>query len=123
MRIMVLDPDGKALPGVNIFASASDTKSVSNHDYTTNAEGKATVELPQKIDLLRIWGMKNGYVGLFAQWWRDHQPDGHLIPVGTPCSGQHRAGALPQALRDAATFVGHLQSFCKHSHSRLRQFS
>jgi hypothetical protein len=80
MRIAVLDPDGKGLPGVNIFASASDTKSVNHHDYTTNAEGNATVELPQKVDLLRLWATKDGYVGLFAQWWRDRQPDGHLIP-------------------------------------------
>jgi len=80
MQITVLDPDGKALPGVNVFASASDTKSVRKHDYTTNAEGKAMVELPQTVDLLRLWATKSGYVGLFAQWWRDHQPDGHLIP-------------------------------------------
>jgi Carboxypeptidase regulatory-like domain len=81
MRVQVLDLDGNPLKGVNIHASVWTKEPFkANRDYTTDAEGKTTVELPQKIDILRLWATKESHVGLFAQWWPEMQPDGHLIP-------------------------------------------
>src|SRR5437016_14636731 len=75
MRIQVLDPDDKALPGVLIHSGVWTKEPFKvNRDYTTDAEGKTIVELPNKIDILRLWATKDGYVGLFAQWWPGMQP-------------------------------------------------
>src|SRR3954465_6430628 len=81
MRVTVLDADENPMAGVHIHSGVWTKEPFkANRDYTTDAEGKATVELPQKIDILRLWATKDGFVGLFAQWWPGMQPDGHLIP-------------------------------------------
>lgn len=81
MRVTVLDMDNQPLAGVSIHASVWTKEPFkANRDYTTDANGRATVELPQTIDILRLWATKAGHVGLFAQWWPDMQPDGHLVP-------------------------------------------
>ena len=81
MRVSVLDADEKPLAGVLIHAGVwTKDPFKANRDYKTDAEGRATVELPQSIDILRLWATKDGHVGLFAQWWPAMQPDGHLIP-------------------------------------------
>src|SRR5262245_35943717 len=81
MRVQVLDLDGRPLKDVGIHASVWTKEPFkANRDYATDAEGKTAVELPQKIDILRLWATKERYVGLFANWWPEMQPDGHLIP-------------------------------------------
>src|SRR5262245_40342972 len=81
MRITVLDPDDKPMPDVNIHVGLWTKEPFkANRDFKTAADGKTTIELPQKIDILRLWATKESYVGLFAQWWPEQQADGHLIP-------------------------------------------
>jgi hypothetical protein len=46
----------------------------------TDANGQVAVLVPDPPRLFRIWTQKEGYVPLFAQWWPEHQADGHKIP-------------------------------------------
>jgi hypothetical protein len=81
MRVQVSDLDGQPVAGVLIHAGIWTKEPFqANRDYTTDAEGKTTVDLPQQIDILRLWATKESHVGLFAQWWPGMQPDGHMIP-------------------------------------------
>jgi hypothetical protein len=109
MRVTVLDMDNKPLAGVLIHAGVWTKEPFkANRDYTTDAEGRATVELPQTIDIIRLWATKAGHIGLFAQWWPEMQPDGYLIPEeyvfgllrGTVIGGQVK-NAAGQPIRGA----------------------
>src|SRR6476469_6193771 len=81
MRITVLDSDEKPMADVNIHVGLWTKEPFkANRDFTTDDDGKTTLELPQKIEILRLWATKEGHVGLFAQWWPERQADGHLIP-------------------------------------------
>ena len=83
LRIQVLGPDGKPLAGANIFANVTTTEpKIINRDYVCSVDGQAEVELPDaKIQMLRLWARKSGYVAWYAHWWAEMQPDGHLIPA------------------------------------------
>ena len=68
--VVVLDPQGKPLPGANILASVwTEEKGFkANRDYETDANGTAQVELPKSFSLLRLWAGKKPYVRMFAGW-------------------------------------------------------
>lgn len=51
-----------------------------NRDYTTNAEGVATVQRPSRLRILRMWPYKSGYVPLFVNFAEGTHDDGKLIP-------------------------------------------
>ncbi len=72
MQFRVLDPDGKAFPGVKV--------TVKRKDYATDTNGIAVINFPERLSLLRVWVRKQGYVPLFVQWWPKEQADGHIIP-------------------------------------------
>jgi bla regulator protein blaR1 len=71
LRIHVLGPDGKPLPGAKIFANIVTTdRKIVNQDYFSDVDGWATVELPEaRTDILKFWASKVGYVKWFASWW------------------------------------------------------
>ena len=60
MRVVVLDPQGKPLPGANIHSGiwTEEKGFKSNHDYKTDAAGAAQVELPKTFTILRLWASK-----------------------------------------------------------------
>lgn len=81
MQIRVVGPDGKHVQGTKIhMAIWAEEPAKTNRDYVCDAQGQTTVDLPQNIEILRIWARADGYVPLFAQWWSKIQADGHLIP-------------------------------------------
>jgi protocatechuate 3,4-dioxygenase beta subunit len=83
MCIRVVDPSGKAMPGAKIKASvwAMAPPKGSNRDYVCDARGEARVELPQSVDILRLWAHADGCVPLFAHWESDElQGDAGRIP-------------------------------------------
>jgi hypothetical protein len=70
MQITVLGPDDKPLSGAKIHASVWTKEPFqANRDYVCDAQGRATVELPKSMDILRLWASKDGHVSLFANWW------------------------------------------------------
>lgn len=84
MRLRVVGPDDKPLAGAKIFANVSDNDTgrtrIRNTHLVADAAGAATLELPAKLHLMRLWASRDGHVGMFAQWWPEHQVDGHLVP-------------------------------------------
>lgn len=81
MQIRVVGPDGKPVQGTKIHTAIwAEDPAKTNRDYVCDGQGQATVNLPQRIEILRIWARADGYVPLFAQWWSKTQADGHLIP-------------------------------------------
>jgi len=81
MQIRVVGPDGKPVQGTKIHTAIwAKEPAKTNRDYVCDAQGQATVDLPQEIEILRIWARADGYVPLFAHWWSKTQADGHLIP-------------------------------------------
>jgi len=71
MRIKVLGPEGKPLEKAKVEVSVW-TKDPFQHNrhYVCDAEGRVTVELPQTIDILRLWFKYPKHVPLFAHWER-----------------------------------------------------
>lgn len=82
MRVVVLDGDGKPLPGANvhsgIWTEEKDFKA--NHDYTTDADGAARVELPKSFYILRLWASKKPFVAMFANWEQAELAGGKGVP-------------------------------------------
>ncbi|MBI2826735.1 MAG: carboxypeptidase regulatory-like domain-containing protein [Planctomycetia bacterium] len=81
MRILVLGPDEKPMPGAKIHAAIwARDPAKGNRDYTCDADGRIEVELPRQVRILRLWVNVPAHVGLFAQWWPDQQPADGAIP-------------------------------------------
>jgi thiol-disulfide isomerase/thioredoxin/uncharacterized GH25 family protein len=83
MRVVVLDPQGKPLPGANVHSSIwTDEKDFkSNHDYTTDAAGVVQVELPKTYSIVRLWASKKPFVSLFAGWEQNELASGKALPA------------------------------------------
>ncbi len=83
LRVVVLDPQGKPLPGANIHAGIwTDEKPFkANRDYTTDAAGAAEVELPKSFYILRLWASKKPFVTMFANWEQNELASGQRVPA------------------------------------------
>src|SRR5438876_3731090 len=83
LRVVVLDPDGKPLPGASvhsgIWTEEKDFKA--NHDYTTDAAGAAAVELPKTYYILRLWARKKPFVAMWAGWEQAELAGGKGVPA------------------------------------------
>ncbi|MGQ0635376.1 MAG: carboxypeptidase regulatory-like domain-containing protein [Planctomycetaceae bacterium] len=76
MRINVLGPDGKPLPGAKIHVTSSTTElDVTNRDYLSNEQGEAEVEVHQSPRHVDLWVTKESHVGLTATWQSQQRPD------------------------------------------------
>jgi RNA polymerase sigma factor (sigma-70 family) len=83
LRVVVLDPQGKPLPGANVHASiwTNDEDFKANRDYQTNAAGAAEVELPKTFYILRLWVSKDPCVTLYAGWEQNELASGKAFPT------------------------------------------
>ncbi|QJW97022.1 sigma-70 family RNA polymerase sigma factor [Frigoriglobus tundricola] len=70
MRVVVLGPEGKPLPGANVLASiwTDEEDFKATRDIETDAAGVARVELPKTFTTLRLWAGKKPFVTLHASW-------------------------------------------------------
>lgn len=70
IRVFVLDPQGKPLPGATIHTGIwTEEKDFDRkRDYQTDATGVAEVALPKTFTILRLWASKKPFVGMFANW-------------------------------------------------------
>jgi peroxiredoxin/uncharacterized GH25 family protein len=82
MRIRVVDADGQPIPGAKIhegvWTKEKDFKH--NRDYVCDANGRAEIELPKTLYILRLWSRKDAYVPLFAHWEDRMSADQRVIP-------------------------------------------
>jgi protocatechuate 3,4-dioxygenase beta subunit len=87
-----------------------------NRNYTTNAEGVATVQRPSRLQILRMWPYKTGYVPLFVNFSEGTHSDGTLIPErydfrlarGTTLSGtvlDEKGRPIPGVVVDVSVIV------------------
>ena len=97
LRVVVLDSQGKPLPGANIKASIwSEEKSFkANRDYQTDPAGVAQVELPKTFYIVRLWASKQTLVTMFANWERNELtsnplPAEYTFRLGPPVSAGGR---------------------------------
>src|SRR5207245_2570585 len=83
LRVVVLGPDGKPLPGANVHSSiwTEEKDFKANHDYTTDAAGAAPVELPKTYYIVRLWASKKPFVGLRAAWEQAELAGGKGVPA------------------------------------------
>lgn len=83
LRVVVLDPQGKPLPGANIHMSVwTDEKDFkANHDVETDAAGVARFELPKSFTILRLWASKKPFVTMFANWEQAELSGGKGAPA------------------------------------------
>ena len=83
IRVRVLDPEGKPLPGASVYASIwTDEKDFKPKcDHETDADGIASVVLPKTFTILRIWAGKKSHVTMFAGWEKAELTSGKGVPA------------------------------------------
>ncbi|HEY7312793.1 MAG TPA: sigma-70 family RNA polymerase sigma factor [Gemmataceae bacterium] len=83
LRVVVLDPRGKPLPEAKVHSSiwTHENGFKANHDYKTDAEGAAQVELPKTFYILRLWASNKPFVPLFANWEQNELASGEKLPA------------------------------------------
>src|SRR5207245_904654 len=83
IRVVVLDPQGKAIPDANIKTGIwTDEKNFNRRrEYQTDAAGGAQVELPKTFYILRLWASKKPYVTMFANWEKNELANEKNIPA------------------------------------------
>ena len=81
MQIAVVDADGRPMPNAEIHVSVWTKEPFkANRDFVCDADGKTMFDLPNEIQILRLWARKEGHVALFAQWWPEHERAPRPIP-------------------------------------------
>ncbi len=82
MKIIVVDADGRPVPEAQIHASVwtDDEAFRAIRDYTTDAQGEATADLPNTLWILRLWASKKGYAGRFISMETDANVHEIVIP-------------------------------------------
>jgi uncharacterized GH25 family protein/thiol-disulfide isomerase/thioredoxin len=82
MRIKVVDsagqPVARAHIEVSIWTSQKDFKRKRN--YTADAQGLTTIELPATLEIIRVWPSAKGYASMLAQLWPQSPIDAHPLP-------------------------------------------
>ncbi len=69
LTVRVIDESGAPLPGANIHSGVwTNAKFPPNSDYTTNAQGTVTFELPAQVRILRLWASHKGRVPMIANF-------------------------------------------------------
>jgi RNA polymerase sigma factor (sigma-70 family) len=83
VRVVVLDPKGKHMPGVFVGAATwSEEKPLhTERDYETDAAGVAQVELPKTFFIVRLTARKKGFATLLANWERKELANGAKVPA------------------------------------------
>ncbi len=86
LPVHVVDVDGKPIQGAKVHSNAvaaavgTARREIINRNYVTDADGRAAVELPKTVDLLRIWARKDGLVPMFAHWEQQWFAAGRPVP-------------------------------------------
>jgi beta-lactamase regulating signal transducer with metallopeptidase domain len=72
IHVQVLSSSGVPLTGAKIYAAIwADDPAKTNQDYPCDAEGRATISIPAKPRIVRLWAHLPKHVSQFMQWWPD----------------------------------------------------
>lgn len=87
MEIMVRDANGAPIEGVNLRLGIWDLPGQREKreqplpkDYRTDANGRATITIPRRLLILRLWPSKKGYVPQFKNFAKGTHDEGRRIP-------------------------------------------
>lgn len=84
LRVRVVDEAGEPLPDarlhVSIWEMPGAKRNYPNRDYATNEQGVAEVERPARLEIMRIWPAKEGYVPQFVNFAQGSHGQGRLLP-------------------------------------------
>lgn len=84
MLVRVVDRSGNPLPDARIHVSIWEMRGAKrkypNKDYTTDKEGLVKVARPERLQIMRMWPAKEGYVPQFINFARGSHEEGRLIP-------------------------------------------
>ncbi|MEJ7638011.1 MAG: M56 family metallopeptidase [Singulisphaera sp.] len=76
MLVHVLGPDGRPMRGVEVRRSVwTRPPSKGNVRIVSDDRGEARFEIPENIDIYRIWARAKGHVPLFAHWEEQDNPE------------------------------------------------
>lgn len=96
MEISVVDAGGQPLPGAKVHVSVwTDEPFGANQNYTCDDNGKATIKLPKRLTILRLWASASGHSSLLVIFDIDRQPEEFVLakefefrlPAGTVMGG------------------------------------
>src|SRR5262245_40733828 len=83
LRVVVLDPSGKPMPGAkvrgSIWTKEKDFKPT--REYQTDPTGSVSVELPKTFYIVRLWASQKPFVTMFAGWERNELASGNALPA------------------------------------------
>jgi uncharacterized GH25 family protein len=75
MQIRVVNQNDKPIAGAKVHVSVwTEEPFKANQDYACDAQGHTVVDLPNSMNILRLWARKDCYVPLFAHW-EQHDPE------------------------------------------------
>jgi hypothetical protein len=81
IQVLVLDAEGAPLPKAKVSASVWTTEEFKhNRDYVCDEAGRAEVQLPKTLTILRIWAYAPGHAGMFFNWNTNPQAETPLVP-------------------------------------------
>jgi hypothetical protein len=81
MQVAVVDADGRPISKAEIHVSVWTKEPFkATRDFVCDDEGRTNFDLPNEIQILRLWAKKAGHVALFAQWWPEHEQAPRPIP-------------------------------------------
>jgi thiol-disulfide isomerase/thioredoxin/protocatechuate 3,4-dioxygenase beta subunit len=80
MLVHILGPDGKPMAGVNVHRSVWTRKPGvrGNRDLVSDASGQVELDVPETLDIYRVWARAKGYVPLYAGWEEQDNPETSL---------------------------------------------
>jgi RNA polymerase sigma factor (sigma-70 family) len=83
VRVVVLDPNGKPLPGARVQAQiwTEEKPFHTDRDYETDATGVAQVQLPKSFTTLRLYARKKPFATLLAGWEKKELASGAKVPA------------------------------------------
>lgn len=69
LTVRVVDESGAPIPGAKVHSGVwTSAKFPPNSDYTTDASGSTTFQLPAQVRILRLWASAKGRVPMFANF-------------------------------------------------------
>jgi beta-lactamase regulating signal transducer with metallopeptidase domain/thiol-disulfide isomerase/thioredoxin len=85
MEVRVLDANGGPLAGASVYANIlpmqrQRSKEFPNRTYTTDERGRAEIEIPRRLRIMRLWPSREGYVPLFVGFEEGQHEEGRLLP-------------------------------------------
>jgi len=83
LQVIVLDPQGKPLPGANIHVGVwtEEKDFQKNRDLETDAAGVARIDLPKTFTSLRLWAGKKSFATMHASWEQGELAGGKGVPA------------------------------------------